>query len=139
MGICQARRRDWPAAQNSLTKACDLQPDNHVFVKALAFCQAKNGRYEDSIACFKRIMDEGQAHYNLARLLHHENQDDLSRLHLHMALQANPKLTAAQDLLARLDGPPSAPSSADVAAAPAANAGVGPNVAVGPHVGLDID
>ncbi len=133
MGICQARRRDWPAAQNSLSKASDLQPDNHVFVKTLAFCQAKNGRYEDSIASFKRIMDEGQAHYNLARLLHHENQDDLSRLHLHMALQANPKLTPAQDLLARLDGPPSAPSSAGVAVAPAANSGTVPNV------GLDID
>ena len=133
MGICQARHRDWPAAQDSLSKACDLQPDNRIFVKTLAFCQAKNGRYEDSMASFKRIMDEGQAHYNLARLLQHENQDDLSRLHLHMALQANPKLTAAQDLLARLDGHPPAPTSADVAVAPAANSGTVPNV------GLDID
>jgi tetratricopeptide (TPR) repeat protein len=133
MGICQARHRDWPAAQDSLSKACDLQPDNHIFVKTLAFCQAKNGRLEDSLANFKRIMDEGQAHYNLARLLHHESQDDLSRLHLHMALQANPKLTAAQDFLARLDGHPPTPASADVAAAPASNADVGPNV------GLDID
>jgi tetratricopeptide (TPR) repeat protein len=132
MGICQARHGDWPAAKDSLTKACDLQPDNRIFVKTLAFCQAKNSRYEDSIACFKRIMDEGQAHYNLARLLHHDNQDDLSRLHLHMALQANPKLTVAQNLLAQLDGHPAAPST-DVAAAPAANVDAGPNI------GIDID
>lgn len=132
MGIAQARHHDWAAAQDSLSKACDLQPDNRVFVKMLAFCQAKNGRYEDSIACFKRIMDEGQAHYNLARLLHHENQDDLSRLQLHMALQANPQLTVAQNLLAQLDGRPAAPSR-DVAVAPLANVDAGPNV------GIDID
>jgi tetratricopeptide (TPR) repeat protein len=127
MGICQARHGDWPAAQESVHKACDLDADNRVYVKTLAFCLARNGHYDDSIACFKRIMDESQAHYNLARLLHHDQHDDLSRLHLQLALQANPKLTIAQNLLAQLDNRQPVPSSADLAAAPP------------PNVGLDID
>jgi tetratricopeptide (TPR) repeat protein len=127
MGICQARHGDWPAAQDSVSKACDLEADNRIYVKTLAFCFAKNGRYDDSVACFKRVMDEGQAHYNLARLLHHDKQDDLSRLHLQLALQANPKLAQAQDFLAQLDGRQPDPNPTDVAAAP------------GPNVGIDID
>jgi len=127
MGICQARHGDWPAAQESLSKACDLEADNRLYVKTLAFCLAKNGRYDDCVACFKRIMDEGQAHYNLARLLHHENQDDLSRRHLQIALQINPKLAQAQNFLAQVDGRSSGSNSTAVAAAPA------------PNVSIDID
>ena len=84
-------------------------------------------QWRDELTNFKRVMDEGQAHYNLARLLHHDKQDDLSRLHLQLALQANPKLAQAQDFLAQLDGRQSETNPTDVAAAP------------GPNVGIDID
>jgi tetratricopeptide (TPR) repeat protein len=127
MGICQARHGDWAAAQDSISKACDLDADNRIYVKTLAFCLGKNGRYDDSIACFKRVMDEGQAHYNLARLLHHDNHDDLSRLHIQLALQANPKLTQAQDFLAQMDGRQPGANPTNVASASA------------PNVGIDID
>jgi tetratricopeptide (TPR) repeat protein len=127
MGICQARHGEWTAAQESVGKACDLDADNRVYVKTMAFCLAKNGQYDTSIACFKRVMDEGQAHYNLARLLHYDKHEDLSRLHLQMALQVNPKLTQAQDLLAQLDGRGLETNPTTVAAAP------------GPNVGIDID
>jgi hypothetical protein len=73
-----------------------------------------------------RITDEGQARYNLARLLHYEKQDDLSRMQVQMAIQANPKLLAAQDLLAQLDGRASPVNSAVAAAS-------------GPNVAIDID
>jgi len=125
MGICQARHGEWTAAQESVGKACDLDADNRVYVKTMAFCLARNGRYDESIACFNRVMDEGQAHYNLARLLQYDKHEDLSRLHLQMALQANPKLTQAQDLLAQLDGRSTQPGQSQVAAAP--------------NVGIDID
>src|SRR5207249_11722910 len=104
-----------------------LDPSNRTYVKNLGFSLAKNGRYDDSLACFMRIMEEGQARYNLARLLHYEKQDDLSRLQIQMALQANPKLTAAQSLLAQLDGR----GSSTISAASVANSG--------PSVGIDID
>jgi tetratricopeptide (TPR) repeat protein len=127
LGVCQARHANWPAAVESLQQASNLEPNNHTYLKTLGFCLAKNGRFDDSVICFKRIMEEGQAHYNLARLLHHEKQDDLSRLHVQLAIQANPKLTVAQDLLAQLDGHASSSNTAAVAAAS------------GPNVGIDIE
>lgn len=132
LGVCQARHGNWPAAVESLQQASNLDHDNRAYIKTLAFCLAKNGRYDDSMACFMRIMDEGQAHYNLARLLHYEKQDDLSRLQIQLAIQANPKLVAAQDLLAQLDGRSAPINPASTVAAP------GPNTA-GPNVGIDID
>src|SRR5262249_32858238 len=120
------------ASVESLQQASNLDRDNRAYVKTLAFCMAKNGRYDDSIACFERIMDEGQAHYNLARLLHYEKQDDLSRLHIQMHLQANPKLVAAQDLLAQLDGRSSPIVPTSTAAASGSNAS-------GPTIGIEID
>ena len=134
LGVCQARHANWPAAVESLQQASNLEPSNRTYVKNLGFSFAKNGRYDDSLACFMRIMDEGQARYNLARLLHYEKQDDLSRIQIQMALQANPKLAAAQNLLAQMNGgSPSTTISASVA-----NSGPSmPNS--GPSVGIDID
>ncbi len=126
LGVCQARHGNWPASVESLQQASNLDRENRVYVKTLGFCLAKNSHYDDSVACFMRIMDEGQARYNLARMLHYEKQDDLSRAHLIMAIQANPKLTAAQDLLAQLDGR-SGPTNSAVAASS------------GPSVAIDID
>jgi tetratricopeptide (TPR) repeat protein len=123
LGVCQARHGNWPASVESLQQASNLDHENRTYVKTLGFCLAKSGRYDDSVACFMRIMEEGQARYNLARMLHYEKQDDLSRAHLVMAIQANPKLAAAQDLLAQLDGR-TVPTNSAVAA------GSGPNVAI---------
>jgi tetratricopeptide (TPR) repeat protein len=135
LGACQARHGNWSAAVESLQQASTLDSSNRAYVKNLGFCLAKNGRYDDSIACFKRIMDEGQARYNLARLLHYEKQDDLCRLQIRMALQANPSLAAAQEFLAQLDNPIPAGSAA-VSTASAPN--LGPRN-TGPNVGIDID
>lgn len=127
LGVCQAKHGNWSAAVESLRQASNLDHDNRAYVKTLAFCLAKNGRYDDSVACFMRITDEGQAHYNLARLLHYEKQDDLSRLQAQLAIQVNPKLAAAQDLLAQLDGRSSPTNPASLAAG------------TGPSIGIDID
>jgi tetratricopeptide (TPR) repeat protein len=127
LGVCQARHGNWPAAVESLQQASNLDHANRAYVKTLAFCMAKNGQYDDSLACFMRIMDEGPARYNLARLLHYEKQDNLSRFQVQLALRANPNLGAAQDLLAQLDGRSSPINPISTAAAPE------------PKVGIDID
>jgi tetratricopeptide (TPR) repeat protein len=123
LGVCQARHGNWPAAVESIQQATNLDNENRAYVKTLGFCLAKNGRCDDSVACFMRIMDEGLARYNVARMLHYEKQDDLSRGQLVLAIQVNPKLAAAQDLLAQLDGR-SSPTNPSLAA------GSGPSVAI---------
>jgi tetratricopeptide (TPR) repeat protein len=124
LGVCQAKHGNWSPAVESLQQASNLDRENRAYVKTLGFCLAKSGRCDESVASFMRIMDEAQARYNVARLLHYEKQDDLCRAQIGLALQANPQLTLAYNLLAELDGR-SVPTSSVAAAA-----GNGPNVAI---------
>jgi tetratricopeptide (TPR) repeat protein len=118
MGMCEARHGDWNTAVQNLKKASDLDPDNRGYDKSLAFALARAGRIDDSVASFQKIMDESQARYNVARLLHHFNQDGLSQQQLQMALHANPNNAPAVDLLAQLQGQTTVPNQPSVAAQP---------------------
>lgn len=104
LGLCHNTHKDWEPALACLHKAAELDPENHQFATALGYTLAQAGRYDESLACFQKTMGPAKAHYNLARMLHHDKRDDLCRQHLELALQADPQLTAARDLLARLDG-----------------------------------
>ena len=104
MGMCEARHGDWKTAVENLAKASNLEPENRTYTKSLAFALARTGRSEESVACFKKVMDESQARYNVARLLHHFNQDELSARQLQLALQSNPNNQPALELLAELEG-----------------------------------
>src|SRR5947207_9883906 len=104
LGLCYDSHKDWEPALECLHKAVELDPENRQFANALGYTLTQAGRYDESLACFQKTGGPAQAHYNLARMLHHLKQDDLSRQHLEQALQADPKCNAARDLLARLDG-----------------------------------
>lgn len=104
LGMWHARRREWDPALQHLKMALDLDPENRQCANTLGFCLARAGRYDESLAVFRKTGGEAQAHCNLARMLHHLKQEDLSRQHAQMALQQDPQLAAAQQLLAELDG-----------------------------------
>jgi tetratricopeptide (TPR) repeat protein len=115
MGMCEARHGDWKTAVENLKKASDMDPDNRAFIKSLAFALARTGRCDESVVCFKKIMDESQAHYNVARLLHHFNQDGLSMQQVQLALQGNPNNSPAMELQADLEGRSTAPGQPAIA------------------------
>src|SRR5438552_2336655 len=71
-----------------------------------ANCVARAGRLDEALALFRQTVGEAQAQYNLARMLHHMNRDDLSRQYLESALRADPQLTEARDLLVQLGSQP---------------------------------
>jgi tetratricopeptide (TPR) repeat protein len=104
LGMCEARHGDWNTSVENLKKASDVDPESREFTRALAFALARTGRINDSVTCFQRIMGESQAHYNVARLLHHFNQDGASQQQLQLALQTNPNNAPAMELLAELQG-----------------------------------
>ena len=104
LGLCQGRRKEWGPALESLRKAAELQPENHQFANALGYGLARVGQYDEALACFQRVNGEGRAHYKLARMLEHMGQKDLARRHLELALEKDPRLTEAQDLLREIDG-----------------------------------
>jgi Tfp pilus assembly protein PilF len=111
LGVCQLRLQDWASAVGSITKAVELQPDNKKYIEALAITLARVGQPTESYLCFCRMNDEATAHYKTARVLKHIGQPELAREHLKMALQSNPGLEKAKQLLAGMDQQPAAPSS----------------------------
>ncbi|HXG09327.1 MAG TPA: tetratricopeptide repeat protein [Gemmataceae bacterium] len=121
LGMCYARRKEWEPALKCLRKAVDLDPENRQAAHNLGYCLARAGRYEESLTCFTKTDGEAKAHYNLARMLHHMRQDDLSREHLWKAIAKDPQLLPAQQLLAELDLASAAPSGTVPAAYEAAS------------------
>jgi tetratricopeptide (TPR) repeat protein len=107
--MCHARKKEWEPALKCLRKAGELDPENRQFSHNLGYCLARSGRYEESLACFTKTDGEAKAHYNLARMLHHMQQDDLSRQYLRTAVEKDPYLIPAKELLAQLENGVAAP------------------------------
>jgi tetratricopeptide (TPR) repeat protein len=104
LGMCYSRQRQWDQALANLRQAVALDPENRPYVNTLGFCLARAGKADESVACFAKVVGPAQAHYNVARMLHHLKQDKLCREHLQQALQVDPRLTGAKQLLDQLDG-----------------------------------
>lgn len=126
LGMCQAKQKDWDGALESLRMATQLDPENTMYNTMLGFCLARSGRYDECLALFTRTQGEAKAHYNLARMLKHVNRFAESKHHLRLALQADPELDAARELLAAIeagkDMPAIAPKGSRAAPAPTTTA-----------------
>jgi tetratricopeptide (TPR) repeat protein len=109
LGMSHARQKEWEPALKCLRKGLQLDPENRQLALNLGHCLARAGRYEDSLACFQKVVGPAKAHYNLARMLHHLQQNDLSMQHVQLALREDPQLVPAQQLLAHLEGRPVPP------------------------------
>src|SRR5262249_21619533 len=108
LGICHARAREWDHAVSCLRKAYELDPENRFpgYGNSLGYCLARVGKYEESLAIFRKTTNEADAQFQLAQMLHHVKQDDMSRHHLRLALKANPNLVEARKMLAELENAP---------------------------------
>lgn len=105
LGMCHARKKEWDAALDAMNAALAIDAENRTYGNMLAYTLARAGRFDDSFAAFQRLTGDAQAHYNVARMLHHVGQDGPARDHLAKALAAEPAFAPARDLLAALDGP----------------------------------
>jgi tetratricopeptide (TPR) repeat protein len=104
LGMCYCRKKDWPNGLQNLSRAVELDPENRRYVDVLGYTLARIGRYDESLTCFNRVQPKAQAHYHLALMLHHIQQTDLCKQHLQLALQADPQLQDARNLLAEVSG-----------------------------------
>jgi tetratricopeptide (TPR) repeat protein len=100
LGMCHARAKEWDPAVASLRQAVELEPEEHLYVHSLGFCLARMGRHDESFQAFAKLEGEAAAHYDLARMLYHQKQDELCKLHLQQALALKPDMQPAQQLLA---------------------------------------
>lgn len=110
LGMAHKRLKAWPEAVKALAKAVELDPDKRQYVYTLAYSLAGAGEYDRSLACLRHSANEGRAHYNLARILHGMQKDEVCRQHLYLALQADPTLKDAADFLVRLEGGEQSPN-----------------------------
>ena len=98
LGLCQARQKQWEPALGNLNRARNSTP------KTISTSIASPSPWlapetMSRASCLSKTMGECKAHYELARMLHHLGQDDQCRQHLQLALQLDPSLTPAQQLL----------------------------------------
>ncbi len=103
MGMCHNRRKDWNEACKCFQMALELDPENRQYMQTLGFTMARAGQIDQSVAILSRAMGSALAHYNAARMLKHLGQPDVCRQHLQLALQVNPNLDQAREMLASLD------------------------------------
>jgi tetratricopeptide (TPR) repeat protein len=120
LGLCYARQKDAGRAIENLTKACELAPKNPKYRNNLATVLVENGRTDDAFKQLKALNSEGVAHYNLAYMLIARQRNDEAAQHLRSALQIEPELAAARELLAQIGGAPAMPSAPPAAYAQAA-------------------
>lgn len=112
LGMYHGRHKEWEAALPGLEKATQLEPENQTYANAYGFGLARAGRYDESLVFFQKTCGDAQAHYNVARMLQHIGQTERSKQHLQLALQAQPDLAAARQLLTELERPaPNAPQA----------------------------
>jgi tetratricopeptide (TPR) repeat protein len=106
LGMCHAQHKEWKPAIDAFKEAQRLDPDNRKYGMTLGFTLARAGSYPESLACFKATgMTDAKAHFCLARMLHHLQQDQMCRTELELALKAEPSLPGAQEFLAELNEP----------------------------------
>jgi Flp pilus assembly protein TadD len=135
IGMCHSRQKQWEPALEALAKASEMAPDNRPYAQTLAYALARAGRYDESLAAFQKVVSPANAHFNLARMLLHLEQQSLARQQLLTATQLDPQLNEARRLLTQLDGGSVPVAAPDTLPAPAAERPVRP---VGLHT-LEID
>ncbi len=106
LGLCYARQKDAGRAIENLNRACELSPKNPKYRNNLATVLVESGRTEEAYRQLKALNTEGVAHYNLAYMLTARGKQEEAANHLKLALQAEPELNAARELLAQVTGVP---------------------------------
>lgn len=106
LGLIQCKKKDWNGAIAYLAKARDLEPENPQICTKLGAVLARAGRCEEGLACLAPCLGKAEACFTVARIMDSLGQSEASKQYLQVALQANPNLQGAQQMLAALEGQP---------------------------------
>jgi tetratricopeptide (TPR) repeat protein len=111
LGMWHARRKEWDMALQNLQKAVEIDPENRGYRHTYGLCLARAQRYDESLAVLTKLEGAANAHYDLARMLRHLDQNEACKEHLRLALAAKPEHLEAQQLLESME--PSTPAPAN--------------------------
>jgi tetratricopeptide (TPR) repeat protein len=99
LGQLHNRRKDFPQAIQCLNKALEMDPENRVYITTLGLTLARAGQTEQSVVLLARSMGLASAHYNVGRMLMHLQRTEEGLEHVRQAMQLNPNLEGARQLL----------------------------------------
>jgi pentatricopeptide repeat protein len=98
------RTKQFNESIRDLNKALELDPENRRAQTQLGLTMARMGQFDQALPLLTRSMGPASAHYTVARMMLHLNQDAAARQQLAAALQSNPNHDGARELLASLEG-----------------------------------
>jgi len=107
IGNCHAHRGDLAEAENWLRGALEQKPDHQQAAVNLGTVLGKQGRYDESLQAFLRVLPPAEAHCNVGVLMARGQRLPEARAALHEALRLDPQLKQASTFLAHLDRIPS--------------------------------
>jgi tetratricopeptide (TPR) repeat protein len=116
LGMFQARRKNWDLALQNLQQAVQLDPENRRYRHDYGLCLARAQRYDESFAVLVKLEGPANARYDLARMMHHLEQDEASKEQLRLALAQDRQLIEAQQLLDELEAASPNPANPIIAA-----------------------
>jgi tetratricopeptide (TPR) repeat protein len=102
LGQCHNKRKQFDQAIDCFKKSLEIDPENRQFMQVMGFTLARANRPDESLPYLKLSMGEAQAHLNLARMMQHLKQEENCRRHLTLALQLDPNMTLARDMLTQM-------------------------------------
>lgn len=114
MGMCHARHKEWEPALARLYRAVELDHDNRQYAMNFALCLGRAERFDESLAWLRKLENEAEAQFSLARMLHHLGKYDRCLEHVRLALAADPMFVPAQEMLTSLTAPAPAAPAAEV-------------------------
>lgn len=104
LGAVYARTGDLKAAKDELQKAVNLQPKNRTYRSSLAGILLDSGNAPGALDELKQTESSAMAQYQMAYLHFNRKNIPATQQHLNAALQIDPNLKPARDLLASMGG-----------------------------------
>lgn len=102
LGLCYRRQRQSKPAIEAFRKAVALKPDEAKYRNNLAAALVEAGQPDEALQQLLAVHTPAAAHYNLAFLLQQQGDRQAAANHLHQALQHDPTLAPARQMLAQL-------------------------------------
>jgi Tfp pilus assembly protein PilF len=110
-GQCHHKQKLFGKAADAFRKAADADPENRDYAKHLGLALAQAGRTQESVQVLSKLYGEAQGHYKVALILERLDEPDQARQQLQLALQRDPMLQPAHQMLARLNGGAAPPAN----------------------------
>lgn len=103
LGLCYLKLKRVDDALAAIFKATTIEPENKRYRNNMASALVEGNRLEEAYSQLEYAHGPAAGHYNLGYLLYKKGDIQLARTHVSLALEKDPNLAAARQLLAILD------------------------------------